>query len=63
MSCDFENNNKSLDKLDFRRTGLLSQDTMMVKEKLYFDKHSKRIVGVADDTFNEKGIDLELKIL
>ena len=28
---DFENNNKSLDRLDFRRTGSLSQDAMMTK--------------------------------
>ena len=61
--CYFENNNKSLDKLDFRRMGSLSQDGMMVKEKLYFDNHGQLIVGIAGDTFNEKGINLELKLL
>ena len=39
----------------------LSQDATMFKEELCFDKHSKLIVGIADDIFNEKGIDLELK--
>ena len=36
---------------------------MMVKEKLCFDKRGKWIVGITDDTFNEKGIELELKLL
>ena len=43
--------------------GSLSQDGMMVKEKLYFDNHGQLIVGIAGDTFNEKGINLELKLL
>ena len=42
--------------------GPLSQDAMMTK-KLSFDKHSMRIIGTADDTFNERGIVLELKLL
>ena len=36
---------------------------MMVKEKLCFDKRGKWIVGITDDNFNEKGIELELKLL
>ena len=52
-----------MDRLDFRRTGLLSQDTIMVNEKLCFDKHGNRIVSVTDDNFNEKGFDLKLKLL
>ena len=36
---------------------------IFTKEKLNFDKHGMRIIGTADDTFNEKGIDLELKLL
>ena len=28
-----------------------------------FDKHSMRIIGTADDTFNERGIVLELRLL
>ena len=60
--CEFENNNNFLDKLNFRRMGSLSQDAMMTKEKLNFDKHGMRIIGTADDSFNEKGIDLELKL-
>ena len=58
--CEFKNNGKSLDKLDFRRMGSLSPDAMMTKEKLNFDKHGMRIIGTADDSFNEKGINLEL---
>ena len=60
---DFEQSNKCLDRLDFERTGSLSQDAMMTKEKLCFDKHGMRIVGTADDAFNENGIDMELKLL
>ena len=60
--CAFEKK-KSTDRLDFRRTGLLSQDTIMVNEKLCFDKHGNRIVSVTDDNFNEKGFDLKLKLL
>ena len=41
----------------------LSQDAVMTKEKLNSDKHGMRIIGTADDSFNEKGIDLELKLL
>ena len=55
--------NNSLDRLDFRRMGLLSQDTMIIKEKVFFDKHGIRIVGTTDDTLNENGIDMELKLL
>ena len=60
---EFENNNKPLDRLYFRRMGLLSQDTMMTKQKLIFDKHDVRIIGTTGDTFNGKLIDLELKLL
>ena len=60
---DLEKSNKCLDRLDFRGTGSLSQDAMMVKEKMCFDKHGMRFVGIADDTFNENGIDMELKLL
>ena len=60
---DLENNNKDLDILDFLRTGSLSQDAMMTKEKLNFDKHDMRIICTADDIFNKKRIDLELKLL
>ena len=62
-SGDFENNSKSLVRLDFRRTVLLSHDTMMNKEQLNFDKHGMRIIGTTVDTFNKKEIDLELKLL
>ena len=51
---EFENNNKSLDILDFRRMGSLSQDTIITNEILKFDKHGMPIIGTADDTFNEK---------
>ena len=61
--CEFEYNNKSLVRLDFRRTVLLSHDTMMNKEQLNFDKHGMRIIGTTVDTFNKKEIDLELKLL
>ena len=35
----------------------------MTKEKMCFDKHGMRIIGTAYDTFNENGIDMELKLL
>ena len=35
----------------------------MIKEKTCFDKHGIQIVGTTDDTFNENGIDMELKFL
>ena len=60
---DLEKSNKCLDRLDFRMTGSLSQDAMMIKGKMCFDKHGMRIVGTIDDTFNENGIDVELKLL
>ena len=34
--------------------GSLSQDTIITKERLKFDKHGMPIIGTADDTFNEK---------
>ena len=58
-----EKSNKCLDRLDFRRTGSLSQDAMMVKGKMHFDKHGMRIVGTTDDSFNENCIEMELKLL
>ena len=36
---------------------------MTTKEKLNFDKHGMQIIGTTVDTFNEKEIDLELKLL
>ena len=36
---------------------------MMVKEKLCYDKHGNLIVVHANDAFNGKGIDIELKLL
>ena len=60
---DLEKSNKCLDRLDFRRSGSLSQDDIMLKEKNIFDKYGMRIVGTTDDTFNENGIDMELKLL
>ena len=60
---DLEKSNKCLDRLDFRRSGSLSQDDIMLKEKIYFDKYGMRIVGTTNDTFNENRIDMELKLL
>ena len=60
---DLEKSNKCLVRLYFRRTGSLSQDAMIVKEKICFDKHGMRIVSTTDDTFNENGIDMEWKLL
>ena len=60
---DLEKSNKCLDRLDFRRSGSLSQDNIMLKEKIYFDKYGMRIVGTTDDSFNENCIEMELKLL
>ena len=35
----------------------------MIKEKLNLDKYNIRIIGTVGNHFNEKGIDLELKLL
>ena len=43
--------------------GSLSQNAIMIKEKTCFDKHGIQIVGTTDDTFNENGIGMELKLL
>ena len=46
----------------FRRMGTLSQDDDGQRKSL-LDKHAKRIIGFIDNSFNENGIDMKLKLL